>query len=146
MRARVACGVALALAVAGLAAAAAGGETREFMLVTNEIKWQAKAGEAAVVDRDRGPVKEIERYTFDPGFLIVNQGDRVVLKVHTLKGSKHVVEVPAFKTGEVPIARGQERAVTFVADRPGVFEIKCRIHENAGEEGPMVGYLYVMGR
>jgi plastocyanin len=143
---RVMSGLGIELVICGLAGAPAWGETREFMLVTNEIKWEAKKGEAPVVDRNRGPVKEIERYTFDPGFLVVNQGDTVVLKIHSLKGSKHVIEVPGFKTGEVQILRGQERAVTFVADRAGVFEIRCKIHENSQEEGPMVGYLHVIGK
>jgi plastocyanin len=139
-------GLAVALGICGLVGLSAGAEKREYLLVTNEIKWVAKANEAAVVDRDRGPVKEIERYTFEPGFLVVNQGDAVVLRIHGLKGSKHVVEVPAFKTGSTEIRRGEEKTVTFVADRPGVYEIVCTLHDKAGEEGPMRGYLYVVGR
>jgi plastocyanin len=91
-------------------------------------------------------VKEIERYTFDPGYLVVKEGDRVVLHIHALKGSKHVVEVTAFGTGAVQILRGEEKAVSFVASKPGLFEIRCTIHEKADEEGPMVGYLYVMAK
>jgi plastocyanin len=128
-----------------LAASGAGApESREFFVVTNEVQWQARPGEAAVVDRNRGPVREIDRYTFEPGFLVVAEGDRVVLRIHGIKGGKHVVEVPAFKTGEVPILRGQERTISFVADRPGTFLIRCTIHEGSGEEGPMVGYLHVL--
>lgn len=120
--------------------------TRKFLIVTNEIKWEAKRGEAPVVDRSRGSVEEIERYTFEPGFLVVNQGDRVILRIHAIKGSKHIVEVPAFNTGETLIRRGEEKTVTFVADKPGVFEFRCNNHKNAAKEGPMVGYLYVVGR
>jgi plastocyanin len=121
-------------------------ETREFLIVTGEPSWEAKPGEAPVVDRDRGAVKKIERYTFHPGFLIVNRGDKVVLKVHALKGDKHIVEVPAFKTGETQILRGEEKTVSFVANKPGVFEIKCTNHLDSHKEGPMVAYLYVMDR
>ncbi|MFQ5848623.1 MAG: hypothetical protein ACE5IQ_13250 [Candidatus Methylomirabilales bacterium] len=130
----------------GLAASAASAETREFLIVTNEIKWEAEGGEAPVADRNRGRVKEIERYTFAPGFLVVNQGDKVVLRIHAIKGSKHIIEVPAFHTGETLIRRGQEKAVTFVADKAGVFEFRCNNHKNANKEGPMVGYLYVRGK
>lgn len=130
----------------GALAAPAAADTRELRLVTNEIKWTAKPGEAAVLDRTRGPVREIERYTFEPGFIVVKEGDRVVLHIHALKGSKHVVEVSAFQTGETQILRGEEKTVTFVASQAGLFEIRCTIHEHADEEGPMVGYLYVMGK
>jgi plastocyanin len=139
-------GLAVALGVCGLVGLSAGAEKREYLVVTNEIKWVAKAGEAGVLDRGRGPVKEIERYTFDPGFLVVNQGDTVVLRIHGLKGSKHVVEVPAFKTASTQILRGEEKALTFLADRPGVFEIVCTLHDKPEEEGPMRGYLYVVGK
>ncbi|MFQ5882207.1 MAG: hypothetical protein ACE5I9_07015 [Candidatus Methylomirabilales bacterium] len=121
-------------------------ETREFLVLTTEIKWKAKPGEAPVVDRARGSVKVIERYAFNPGFLVVNKGDRVVLRIHAIKGSKHIIEVPAFNTGETLIRRGEEKTVTFVADKAGVFPIKCNNHKNANKEGPMVGYLYVMGK
>ncbi len=146
MSAKALAALAAGLMAWGLVAIAARAETREYLLVTNEVQWTAKPNEAAVVDRTRGPVKQIERYTFDPGFLMVKQGDTVVLRIHALKGSKHVVEVPAFKTGQTSILRGQEKVVTFVADKAGVFEIKCSIHERADEEGPMVGYLYVLGQ
>ncbi|MBI4593740.1 MAG: hypothetical protein HY728_05945, partial [Candidatus Rokubacteria bacterium] len=84
---------------------------KEFMLVTGEWQWKAKPGEAPVVDRERGPQKEIERYSFDPGFLVVNKGDTVVLKIHALKGAKHVLEIKDFGIPETTINKGEEKTV-----------------------------------
>jgi plastocyanin len=120
--------------------------SREFLIVTGEWSWKAKPGEAAVVDRDRGPVSEIERYTFDPGVLVVNKGDTVALRIHTLKGSQHVVEIPDLGVPPTPVARGQEQVLTFVADKAGIFELRCTLHHNPQTEGPMVGYIYVNDR
>ncbi len=53
---------------------------KEFLLVTGEWQWKAKPGEAPVVDRNRGPQKEIERYTFDPAFLVVNKGEEKTVR------------------------------------------------------------------
>lgn len=136
----------ISVGILGLFATSAWAETREFLILTNEIKWKAKRGEAPVVDRARGSVKEIERYAFNPGFLVVNKGDKVVLRIHAIKGNKHIIEVPAFNTGETQILRGEEKTVSFVADKAGVFRIKCNNHKNANKEGPMVGYLYVVGK
>lgn len=136
----------VAVAFMALTLASAWAEERTFLLVTGEWSWKAKAGEAPVVDRDRGPVKEIERYAFDPGFLVVNKGDRVTLKIHALKGDKHIVNVPAFGVEEKQVLRGEEKTISFVASKAGVFEIKCTNHVDAKKEGPMVGYLYVMDK
>ncbi len=117
---------------------------REFLIITGEWSWKAKSGEAPVVDRDRGAVKEIERYTFDPPFLVVNKGDTVVLHVHALKGEKHLIEIKDFGVSETPINKGEEKTVRFVADKAGIFKFVCNNHVNSKKEGPMVGYIYVM--
>lgn len=117
---------------------------KEFLLVTGEWSWKAKPGEAPVVDRNRGPVKEIERYSFDPPFLVVNKGDTVVLKIHALKGEKHVLEIKDFGVPETTINKGEEKTIRFVADKAGTFKFICTNHVNAEKEGPMVGYIHVM--
>lgn len=133
----------VAVAVAGTPAAA---QTKEFMLVTGEWQWKAKPGEAPVVDRERGSVTVMTRYTYDPGFLVANKGDTVALKIHNLKGDHHIVDIPAFGINEVKIVRGQERTFTFKADKAGVFKIDCKNHVNPEKEGPMVAYLFVLDR
>lgn len=119
---------------------------KEFLLVTGEWSWKAKPNEAPVVDRERGPVKEMERYTFDPPFLVVNKGDTVVLKIHALKGAKHVIDIKDFGVNEVTINKGEQKEIKFVANKAGTFKFLCTNHVNADKEGPMVGYLYVNGR
>lgn len=136
----------LSVVVLALGVASAMAETREFLIVTGEWSWKAKPGEAPVVDRDRGSVKEIERYTFDPAFIVVNRGDTVILKIHTLKGDKHIVTIPAFKVPETIIMRGEEKSIRFVANKAGVFEFKCTNHVESHKEGPMVGYIYVLDK
>jgi plastocyanin len=121
-------------------------ETREFLMVTGEPSWEAKPGEAPVADRNRGPVKKMERYTFHPGFLVVNRGDKVVLKIHDIKGDKHIVTIPAFNVPETQILRGEEKTISFVANKAGIFEIKCTNHVDSHKEGPMVGYIYVFDK
>lgn len=118
--------------------------TKEFQLVTGEWKWKAKPGEAPVVDRTLGAKKEIERYVFDPGFIVVNKGDTVVLNIHDVKGSKHQIEIPAFGVKEKLIKRGEEITIRFVANKAGTFKIKCNNHVDATKEGPMEGYIYVL--
>ena len=119
---------------------------KEFLLVTGEWQWKAKEGEAPVVDRNRGLVKVMTRYTYDPGFLVVNKGDTVVLTIHNLKGDHHIVDVPAFSINEVKIVKGEERKFTFKADKPGLFVIDCKNHVSAEKEGPMKAYLLVLDR
>lgn len=119
---------------------------RTFLVLTGEWSWAAKPGEAPVVDRGQPDTKKMDRYTFDPGFLVVDKGDRVTLKIHDLKGDKHIIEIPAFGVKETQVLRGEEKTISFVADKAGVFEIKCTNHIDAKKEGPMMGYLYVNGK
>ncbi|MBI3104203.1 MAG: cupredoxin domain-containing protein [Candidatus Rokubacteria bacterium] len=134
------------LVLAGGWEAAQAQSVKEFLLVTGEWSWKAKAGEAPVVDRNRGPVKEIERYSFDPPFLVVNKGDTVVLKIHASKGAKHELKIEDVGVDEITINKGEEKTVKFVANKAGTFKFVCTNHTDAEKEGPMVGYLYVVGR
>jgi len=123
-----------------------GQSVKELLMVTGEWQWKAKPGEAPVVDRNRGPVTVMTRYTYDPGFLVVNKGDTVVLTIHNLKGDHHIVDIPAFGIHEVKIVRGEERKFTFKADKAGLFAIDCKNHVSAEKEGPMAAYLLVLDR
>ena len=123
-----------------------GQSAKEFLLVTGEWQWKAKPGEAPVVDRDSGSVTVMTRYTYDPGFFVVNKGDSVALKIHNLKGDHHIVDLPAFGINEVKIVRGEERTFRFKADKAGLFVIDCKNHVNPKKEGPMAAYLLVLDR
>ncbi len=89
--------------------------------MTGEWKWKAKEGEAPVVDRTRGEVTEIERYVFNPGYIVVNKGDVVILNIHDVKGDKHQVEIKAFGVKETLIKRGEMKTISFVADKTGTW-------------------------
>jgi plastocyanin len=123
-----------------------GQSVKELLMITGEWQWKAKPGEAPVVDRNRGPVTVMTRYTYDPGSLVVNKGDTVVLTIHNLKGDHHIVDIPAFGINEVKIVRGEERKFTFKADKAGLFVIDCKNHVSAEKEGPMKAYLFVLDR
>jgi plastocyanin len=119
-------------------------EEKVFHIVTGEWKWKAKKGEAPVVDRSRGEVNEIERYVFNPGFIVVNKGDHVVLHIHDVKGDKHQVEIRAFAVKETLIKRGEMKTISFVADKTGTFKMTCNNHVDQNKEGPMEAYIYVL--
>lgn len=137
--------VAVTVPLIALLVGSAWAETKEFYLVTDEVKWQGKAGET-VVDRGRGPVPEIERYVFIPAFLVVRKGDEVVLRIHVVKGKEHVIRISAFGVQGVRIKRGEQQVIRFVADKAGLFEILCMTHRTPEHEGPMVAYLHVVER
>lgn len=139
-------GVCVGLLVLSVGPMLAQAAEKEFIIVTGEWKWKAKPGEAPVVDRNLGSVKEIERYVFNPGFIVVNKGDTVVLRIHDVKGSKHLIEIKAFGVPETEINRGEEKTIRFVANKAGTFKMVCNNHVSPEKEGPMVGYIYVLPR
>ncbi len=121
-------------------------DEKEFHIVTLEPKWTAKKGEAPVVGRTGEKVKKIERYAFHPGFIVVNTDDVVILHIHDIKGSKHIVEVPAFGVKGALINRGEQKTISFVADKAGTFKMTCSNHVDLTKEGPMEMYIYVVDR
>lgn len=65
-----------------------------------------------------------------PSVIAVQQGDKVKL---TLKNqvpgasNQHGFTIPAYNITEV-VTRGEPKIVTFVADKPGVFQYSCQLH------------------
>jgi nitrosocyanin len=65
-----------------------------------------------------------------PSVIAVEQGDKVKL---TLKNqvpgasNQHGFTIPAYNITEV-VTRGEPKVVTFVADKPGVFQYSCQLH------------------
>ncbi len=121
-------------------------DEKDFYVVTVEPKWTAKKGEAPVVGRTGAKVKKIERYAFIPGSIVVNVDDVVNLHIHDIKGSKHIIEIPAFGVKGELINRGEEKTISFVADKAGAFKMKCSNHLDLTKEGPMEMYIYVVDR
>jgi nitrosocyanin len=65
-----------------------------------------------------------------PSALAVEQGDKVKLTLKNLvpgAENQHGFTIPAYNITEV-VTRGEPKVVTFVADKPGVFQYSCQLH------------------
>jgi plastocyanin len=67
---------------------------------------------------------------FVPSTIVVHEGDTVKIKVvNNIPGdpNQHGFAIPEFKVEKV-VTRGEPQDVQFVADKAGVFPIKCQLH------------------
>lgn len=70
---------------------------------------------------------EVSTYRWDPGTIVVNQGDQVTLEIIGINGDEHPFTIEGYwLTGTV--RRGQITRLTFTADKAGIFKIICRKH------------------
>lgn len=78
---------------------------------------------------------------FSPNFIEVKQGQTVTIELHSVKGT-HSIGVSGYEvhTGDVP--KGETGRVTFLADRPGEFQLYCRSNCE-GLHSRMTGTLWV---
>jgi heme/copper-type cytochrome/quinol oxidase subunit 2 len=105
-------------------------EVKEFHIITTEFKTKLPDG------------KELEIYRWDPGTIVVNEGDKVTLRFFGVQGNLHPFEIKGLGVkGEVK--KGRETKVTFIADKEGTYEIVCLSHPDYANQGPMIGYLVV---
>jgi len=81
---------------------------------------------------------EISTYQWQPGFVLVSQGERVILEVIGINGAEHVSSLPPYLE-KFTVKRGQLTKVTFTASRAGIFPIICVTHQPS-----MTGYLVVL--
>jgi plastocyanin len=81
---------------------------------------------------------EVSTYRWDPNQIIVNQGDEVTLEILGVNGAEHPTVIDGYNIS-FTVKRGQLTPVTFTADKAGVFEFRCGIHEPS-----MVGELIVL--
>jgi heme/copper-type cytochrome/quinol oxidase subunit 2 len=93
-----------------------------------------------VAPQDRVIAIDASQFSFDPGTVVVNRGDRVTLAlrstdvVHGLYLDGYDISVTADP--------GQPASLTFVADRPGAFRFRCSVP--CGDIHPfMIGKLRV---
>lgn len=70
---------------------------------------------------------EVSTYRWDPGTIVVNQGDRVTLEIIGINGDEHPFTIEGYWITDV-VRRGRITRVTFTADKPGIFKIICRHH------------------
>lgn len=73
---------------------------------------------------------EVSTYRWDPGTIVVNQGDRVTLEIVGINGDEHPFTIEGYWISEV-VRRGQITRVTFLADKAGIFKVICRKHAPA---------------
>ena len=67
---------------------------------------------------------------FVPSVLVAEQGDTVQIKVvNKIPGEppNHGFAIPAFDIEEV-VNSGETKTVEFVADKTGLFDVKCQLH------------------
>ena len=104
---------------------AANAPVREFLVTTGEwdtVPKERDGKPAAYTDRGRArdANSKLERYTFDPGFIMVKRGDCVTLRIHALKGSHHNVTIEGTEVGteKAQIIDDRGAVVATAAKRP----------------------------
>ncbi len=70
----------------------------------------------------------VETYRFDPGTVVVNEGDTVTLEIVGINGAAHAIGIEGYGVTTV-LKRGELQRMIFVADRPGIFKIVCDTHK-----------------
>ncbi len=72
----------------------------------------------------------VETYRWDPGTIVVNQGDEVTLEIIGINGKEHPAALEGYNL-TVNVKRGQVSRLTFKADKPGIFKLICSVHQPA---------------
>lgn len=101
-------------------------------IVTNEIKYASPDGK-----------KVIEAYRWDPGTVVVHEGDDVTLEFYGIKGESHPFLISGYNL-QGKVERGKLETVRFRADKTGDFPITCLTHPDIQHNGPMVAHLVVL--
>src|SRR3989304_6210216 len=94
----------------------------------------AKAN-AAGLSPTRAANTKLERYTFDPGMIVVKRGDCVTLRIHSVKGSHHNVTIEGTEIGSEGVAitndAGAATGKAVARANPNAFEDPAKL--KAGE-------------
>lgn len=69
----------------------------------------------------------VETYRWEPGTVVVNQGDVVTLELVGINGNEHPFKIEGHEVSGL-VKRGQVTRVTFTAAKPGIFKITCGTH------------------
>jgi plastocyanin len=69
----------------------------------------------------------IRMYVFEPSLIVVNEGDQVTLNILGVNAEVHNITVNNFEPFE--LHRGELKTVTFTADRAGIIDFTCLIHQ-----------------
>ena len=127
--------------VAGLSpTCAAKAPAREFLVATGEwdtVPKERDGKPAAYNDRGqpRAANSKLERYTFDPGMIVVKRGECVTLRIHAVKGDHHNITIEGTEIGSEGAAiANDDGAVTGKAvarPSPNAYEDPAKL--KAGE-------------
>jgi len=92
-----------------------------------------------------GQFKEIsitaEKWSFVPGDIKVNQGDKIRLRVKSIDVT-HGLALPEYNIN-LTLQPGKEEVVEFTADKKGTFEFNCTVPCGPGHSD-MIGKLTVV--
>ncbi|HLB28915.1 MAG TPA: hypothetical protein VJM69_02150 [Dehalococcoidia bacterium] len=83
---------------------------------------------------------ETSTYRYEPGALVVYQGDDVELRIWGVNGAQHPSSIENY-VSDFNVKRGQLTTVNFKADKAGLFRIVCKTHLPS-----MESYLLVLPR
>jgi len=82
----------------------------------------------------------VSTYVWNPGQVVVYEGDTVNLEIVGINGQSHTATIEGH-TDQFVVERGKITSLTFVAGAPGVYKISCESHQPA-----MTGELIVLAR
>lgn len=135
----------LAFAVLGVASASCGQNdripsptTRTIFMTAVEYKGSTEVakepfpqtrveGAGYVLKEPKDGKWETSTYRFEPGTVIVYQGDAVELRIWGVNGAEHPSSIEHYVPG-FNVKRGQLTTLSFKADQAGVFSIVCEAH------------------
>lgn len=109
-------------------------------------------GEGEVIAEIQGEDQVTGEYhRWEPGTIVVHQGDRVILEIVNPRKHVHSFILPDFGVNTGPLEpRGGSATVEFVADKTGVFQYLCGTPNDLAlglcdpDHGTMVGYFIVI--
>ncbi|OYT41926.1 hypothetical protein B6U80_00005, partial [Candidatus Pacearchaeota archaeon ex4484_26] len=105
---------------------------REKLLnMTEKKEWNGNTEEFTI---------KIAEFSFDPDYIEVNQGDKVVITLKNKGKIPHNLVISEFNVETKTIEPDEEDTINFIADKKGQFTFYCSIegHRNAGEFGELV--------
>lgn len=143
--------VALILAACGTAGAPAAAKRTIYMTAleykgSTEVAKEAfpaqavPAGGGYILKEPKDGKWETSTYRWEPGTVVVYQGDDVELQIWGVNGADHPSRIEGYDKA-FNVKRGQLTTVSFKADKAGVFRILCDVHSPS-----MTGTLVVLGR
>ncbi len=84
---------------------------------------------------------EVSAYYWQPGFIVVSEGEDVTLEILGINGAEHPTFIDGIPVPSFNVKRGQITTVDFNARRAGTYRIVCTAHQPT-----MVAHLIVLPR